>query len=131
MKKRYGYVRVSSKDQCENRQLIALQEFPVSQENIFIDKLNGKDFHRPQYMKLIKKVKQNDVIVIKFIDRLGRNYEEILNQWRIIIKEKRVDIVVLDMLLLDVQMKKLLQKRLLQIWFYKFCLMLHKLKEKI
>lgn len=97
----YGYIRVSTKEQCEERQLIALREFPVPEENIFMDKLSGKDFNRPQYKKLLRKLKRGDILVIKSIDRLGRNYEEILNQWRIITKEKQVDIVVLDMPLLD------------------------------
>lgn len=97
----YGYVRVSTKEQCEERQMIALREFPVPDSNIFIDKLSGKDFNRPRYRKLLKKLRPGDILVVKSIDRLGRNYEEILNQWRIITKEKRVDIVVLDMPLLD------------------------------
>lgn len=97
----YGYIRVSTKEQCEERQLIALREFPVPEENIFMDKLSGKDFNRPQYKKLLRKLKRGDILVIKSIDRLGRNYEEILNQWRIITKEKQVDIVVFDMPLLD------------------------------
>lgn len=97
----YGYIRVSTKEQCEERQLIALREFPVQDANIFMDKLSGKDFNRPQYKKLLRKLKQGDILVVKSIDRLGRNYEEILNQWRIITKEKQADIVVLDMPLLD------------------------------
>ncbi|WP_373209980.1 recombinase family protein [Allofournierella massiliensis] len=97
----YGYVRVSAKDQCEDRQLIALKDFPVDEENIFMDKLSGKDFNRPQYQKLLRKLHRGDILVLKSIDRLGRNYDEILNQWRIITKEKRVHIVVLDMPLLD------------------------------
>ena len=97
----YGYIRVSTKEQCEERQLIALREFPVPDNNIFMDKLSGKDFNRPQYKKLLRKLKRGDILVIKSIDRLGRNYEEILNQWRIITKEKQADIVVLDMPLLD------------------------------
>ena len=97
----FGYVRVSTKEQCEERQLIALREFPVQDKNIFMDKLSGKDFNRPQYRKLLKRLKRGDVLVIKSIDRLGRNYNEILNQWRIITKEKQADVVVLDMPLLD------------------------------
>lgn len=100
-KKIYGYVRVSTKEQCEDRQLISLQEFSVPMTNIYIDKMSGKDFNRPQYQKLMKKLKSGDVIVVKSIDRLGRNYEEILSQWRLITKEKHVDIVVIDMPLLD------------------------------
>lgn len=97
----YGYVRVSTKEQNEDRQLIALREFPVLKRNIYMDKLSGKDFNRPQYRKLLKKLRPGDVLVIKSIDRLGRNYEEILLQWRIITKEKQVNMVVLDMPLLN------------------------------
>lgn len=97
----YGYIRVSTKEQNEDRQLLALKEFPVPETNIFMDKLSGKDFNRPQYRRLIRKIKPGDVLVVKSIDRLGRNYEEILDQWRLITKEKRADIVVLDMPLLD------------------------------
>mgnify|MGYP000265915534 FL=1 len=97
----YGYVRVSTKDQNEDRQRIALAEFPVPEKNIFMDKLSGKDFNRPQYRRLMRKLRSGDCLVVKAIDRLGRNYEEILEQWRIITKEKGVDIVVLDMPLLD------------------------------
>lgn len=97
----YGYIRVSTKEQNEDRQLLALKEFPVPETNIFIDKLSGKDFNRPQYLRLIRKIKPGDILVVKSIDRLGRNYEEILDQWRLITKEKRADIVVLDMPLLD------------------------------
>ena len=101
MKKIYGYIRVSTKDQNEDRQKIALAEFPVPAENVFMDKLSGKDFNRPQYKKLMRKLRKGDILVIKSIDRLGRNYEEILNQWRVITKEKMTDVVVLDMPLLD------------------------------
>lgn len=97
----YGYVRVSSKDQCEDRQLLALKEFGIVERNIYTDKISGKNFNRPQYHRLMKKLKQGDVVVVLSIDRLGRNYDEIQNQWRIITKEKQADIVVLDMPLLD------------------------------
>lgn len=97
----YGYVRVSTKEQCEERQLIALRQFPVPNCNIFVDKISGKDFNRPKYQKLLKKLNMGDIIVVKSIDRLGRNYDEILEQWRIITKEKKANIVVLDMPLLD------------------------------
>lgn len=97
----FGYIRVSTKEQCEERQLIALRSFPVEKDKIFMDKLSGKDFDRPQYQKLLRKLRKGDILVVKSIDRLGRNYEEILNQWRLITKEKRADIVVLDMPLLD------------------------------
>lgn len=97
----YGYARVSAKDQNEDRQLIAMRQFGVRDENIFIDKQSGKDFNRPQYQTLVNCLQEGDSIVIKSIDRLGRNYEEILEQWRIITKEKKAAIVVLDMPLLD------------------------------
>lgn len=97
----YGYIRVSSKDQNEARQLIALKNNGVPEKNIFIDKQSGKDFERPNYKRMIKKLKPGDLLEIKSIDRLGRNYDEILVQWRIITKEIRADIVVLDMPLLD------------------------------
>ncbi|MFQ9984672.1 MAG: recombinase family protein [Lachnospiraceae bacterium] len=102
----YGYVRVSTREQNEDRQIIALREAGVSGKNVFIDKQSGKDFERPQYKKLLRKMKKDDLLYIKSIDRLGRNYEEILQQWRIITKEKGVDIVVLDMSLLDTRRGK-------------------------
>ncbi|MBE6988292.1 MAG: recombinase family protein [Ruminococcaceae bacterium] len=97
----FGYVRVSSREQNEDRQLVAMFEQGIVKKNIYIDKQSGKDFERPQYKKMLKKVKKGDVIFIKSIDRLGRNYSEILEQWAYITKEKGVDIVVLDMPLLD------------------------------
>ena len=97
----YGYIRVSTREQNEDRQLIALREMAVQSQNIFMDKQSGKDFDRPQYKRLLRKLKKDDLLYVKSIDRLGRNYEEILEQWRVITKEKRVDIVVLDMPLLD------------------------------
>lgn len=102
----YGYVRVSTREQNEDRQLIALREVGVSDKNIFMDKQSGKDFERPQYKKLLRKMKKDDLLYIKSIDRLGRNYEEILQQWHIITKDKGVDIVVLDMPLLDTRRGK-------------------------
>lgn len=105
MKEMYGYVRVSSKDQCEERQLIAMQEFGISQKNIFLDKLSGKNFDRPRYQRMLRKLHPGDVVVVKSIDRLGRNYGEIQEQWRLITKEKLADIVVLDMPLLDTRQK--------------------------
>lgn len=101
MEKVYGYIRVSSKDQNEDRQRIAMREFGVSEDCLFIDKQSGKDFVRPGYKRLIRKIKPGDTLAIKSIDRLGRNYEEILEQWRFVTKEKHVAIVVLDMPLLD------------------------------
>ena len=92
--------------QNEDRQLIALREMAVPEQNIFMDKQSGKDFNRPQYKKLIRKLKPDDLLYIKSIDRLGRNYEEIQNQWRILTKEKKIDIVVLDMPLLDTRRGK-------------------------
>ena len=102
----YGYIRVSSKDQKEDRQQIALKEVGVELRNIYVDKQSGKDFNRPQYKKMLRKLKKDDLLYIKSIDRLGRNYEEILQQWRILTKEKGVDIVVLDMPLLDTRRGK-------------------------
>ena len=97
----YGYVRVSTREQNEARQLVAMREFGVPDGNIFVDKQSGKDFNRPKYLRLMRKLRPEDTLVIKSIDRLGRNYEEILEQWRIITKEKQASIVVLDMPLLD------------------------------
>lgn len=102
----YGYVRVSSTDQNEGRQMIALSEAGVPTKNIYMDKMSGKDFERPQYQKLLKKLKSGDLLYILSIDRLGRNYEEIQKQWRIITKEKNVDICVIDMPLLDTRQGK-------------------------
>lgn len=97
----YGYVRVSTRDQNEARQMIAMDEFGVERTHIFLDKQSGKDFNRPQYRRMMRKLKKGDTLVIKSIDRLGRNYDEIIEQWRIITKEKEAAIVVLDMPLLD------------------------------
>ena len=102
----YGYVRVSTRDQNEDRQLIAMEGLAIPEKNIYIDKQSGKDFERPQYKKLVRRLKKDDLLYIKSIDRLGRNYEEIQNQWRILTKEKGVDIVVLDMPLLDTRRGK-------------------------
>ena len=118
----YGYVRVSTREQNEDRQLIALREVGVSDKNIFMDKQSGKDFERPQYKKLLRKMKKDDLLYIKSIDRLGRNYEEILQQWRIITKDKGVDIVVLDMPLLDTRRgKKTLWEHFSRILCFKCC----------
>ena len=102
----YGYIRVSSRDQNEDRQLIAMREIDVPEKNIYTDKQSGKDFERPQYKKLVRKLKRDDLLYIKSIDRLGRNYEEIQNQWRFLTKEKGVDICVIDMPLLDTRRGK-------------------------
>lgn len=102
----YGYVRVSCRDQNEDRQMIAMDEMKIPKKNIYWDKQSGKDFNRPMYHRLLRKLKPNDLLYIKSIDRLGRNYEEILEQWRILTKEKKVDIVVMDMPLLDTRQGK-------------------------
>ena len=102
----YGYVRVSTKEQNEDRQLLALLAYGVEEKRILVDRQSGKDFNRPQYQRLIKKMKPGDTLIIKSIDRLGRDYGEILNQWRIITKELRVSIVVLDMPLLNTRQKE-------------------------
>lgn len=102
----YGYARVSSRDQNEDRQIIALKEMGVPEENIFVDKQSGKDFNRPQYKRLLRKVKPDDLIYIKSIDRLGRNYGEILEQWKLITKDKHVDLYVVDMPILDTRREK-------------------------
>lgn len=97
----YGYIRVSTREQNEQRQLIAMREFGIPQNRIYMDKQSGKDFERKNYKRMVRKLKKDDTLVVKSIDRLGRNYEEILEQWRIITKEKQAAIVVLDMPLLD------------------------------
>ncbi|WP_066684464.1 recombinase family protein [Christensenella intestinihominis] len=97
----YGYARVSTREQNEDRQMISLMQFPVERENIFLDKLSGKDFNRPQYRRMLRRLRREDLLVIHSIDRLGRNYEEIIAQWRIITKEKGAQVVVQDMPLLD------------------------------
>ena len=102
----YGYIRVSAKDQNEDRQLIAMRELSIPEKNLFVDKQSGKDFQRPCYKKMVKRFKPDDLLYVKSIDRLGRNYEEIQNQWRILTKEKGIDIVVLDMPLLDTRRGK-------------------------
>ncbi len=105
MSNTYGYVRVSSREQNEDRQMMALQEL-VEMKNIYVDKQSGKDFNRPQYQKMMRKLRKDDLLYVKSIDRLGRNYEEIQNQWRILTREKKIDIVVLDMPLLDTRRGK-------------------------
>ena len=102
----YGYIRVSSTDQNEDRQLIALHGKGVCDQRIYMDKQSGKDFKRPQYKRLVRKLKKDDLLYIKSIDRLGRNYKEIQEQWRILTKEKGIDICVLDMPLLDTRQGK-------------------------
>ena len=104
--KTYGYARVSTKEQNTDRQLIALREAGIQDKNIYADKVSGKDFERPKYKKLIRNLHPGDTLVIVSIDRLGRNYDEIIAQWRMITKEKQADIVVLDMPLLDTRQKE-------------------------
>ncbi|MEA5035482.1 recombinase family protein [Cloacibacillus evryensis] len=106
MGKQYAYIRVSSKEQNEERQRSAMREYGVPAENIILDKQSGKDFERQGYKKLLKKLRPGDTLIIKSIDRLGRNYHEILEQWRILTKEKRAAIVVLDMPLLDTRQNR-------------------------
>ena len=103
---RYGYVRVSSREQNEARQMIAMKEAGIDLESIFIDKQSGKNFDRPEYKKMLRRLKKDDLLYVQSIDRLGRNYEEILRQWRTLTKEKNVDIVVLNMPLLDTRRGK-------------------------
>ena len=102
----FGYIRVSTREQNEQRQLIAMREFGISPNKIYMDKQSGKDFERKNYKKMVRKLKKDDTLVVKSIDRLGRNYEEILEQWRIITKEKQAAIVVLDMPLLDTRQNR-------------------------
>ncbi len=102
----YGYIRVSSTDQNESRQRIALEEHGIQPERIFMDKISGKDFQRPQYQKLVQGLAAGDLLCVPSIDRLGRNYEEILEQWRILTKDKQVEILVLDMPMLDTRRDK-------------------------
>lgn len=103
--KTYGYIRVSTKEQNEDRQLMALAPYGIPKSHLFMDKLSGKDFNRPAYRKLMRRLKEGDLVIIKSIDRLGRNYNEIIEQWRVITKEKKVLIKVLDMPLLDAKDK--------------------------
>ncbi len=104
--KYYGYIRVSTKEQNEDRQVDALKVYEIPSKNVFMDKQSGKDFERPAYQQLIRKLKKGDVLIIKSIDRLGRNYDEIIEQWRVITKQIDADIVVIDMPLLDTRVGK-------------------------
>ena len=106
MNRVYGYVRVSTREQNEDRQMIAMREMGIPERNVFLDKQSGKDFDRPQYRRLVRQIKRNDLLCVKSIDRLGRNYAEIQAQWRYLTKEKGVDICVLDMPLLDTRRGK-------------------------
>ena len=105
MNKNYGYIRVSTKEQNESRQLLAMHEAGIEKEMIYIDKQSGKDFLRPQYKRMMRRLRSGDAVFILSIDRLGRNYEEIIEQWKIITSEKQADIVVLDMPLLDTRQR--------------------------
>lgn len=102
----YGYCRVSDVSQCEDRQVIAMREQGIPEKNIFVEKQSGKDFNRDIYKQLVRRLRKGDVLYIKAIDRLGRNYEEILQQWRILTKENGIDVVVIDMPLLDTRRDK-------------------------
>ena len=106
MTQTYGYIRVSSADQNEDRQLMAMREYSITADRIYMDKLSGKNFQRPQYRALLRRLRPGDLLCITSIDRLGRNYEEIQRQWRLLTKEKKVDILVLDMPLLDTRRDK-------------------------
>ena len=117
----YGYIRVSSTDQNTARQFAALEKLKIPKKNLFEDKQSGKDFNRPAYRKLLRKLKEGDLLYIKSIDRLGRNYEEIQEQWRVLTKEKKVDIVVLDMSLLDTRNGKDLLAHSSVMWFCRYC----------
>lgn len=97
----YGYIRISSKDQNPDRQFVAMKNRGIVLRNVYVDRQSGKDFARPEYQKVLRKLKRNDLLVVKSIDRLGRNYDEILDQWRLITKEKEADIEILDMPLLN------------------------------
>lgn len=102
----YGYIRVSTREQNEDRQVLALKGLSIPDKSLFVDKISGKDFERPQYLELLQKLKKDDLLYIKSIDRLGRSYAEILEQWRILTRGKGIDIVVLDMPLLDTRRGK-------------------------
>ncbi len=104
--KTYGYIRVSTQEQNIDRQLHSLFDMGIDRKNIYIDKQSGKNFKRPSYIKMVRKIREGDLLIVKSIDRLGRNYQEIMEQWRILTKEKKVDIRILDMPLLDTTMTK-------------------------
>ncbi len=131
MENLYGYIRVSSREQNEDRQILALKELSIPEKNLFIDKQSGKDFERPQYRKMVRKLKKDDLLYIKSVDRLGRNYSEILEQWRILNKEKGIDIVVLDMPLLDTRRGKDLMGHSSAILCCKYCPLWQKMNAPI
>ena len=122
----YGYARVSTKDQSEDWQVNELKEFGVSAEKIFVDRQSGKDFNRPQYKKLLRKLKSDSVLVVKSIDRLGRNYAEILEQWRIITKKKERRSSYSIRHSLTLVTKKIFSAQSLPIWYFSLCRHLHK-----
>ncbi len=126
----YGYVRVSSIDQNEERQIVELSKRNVLSKNIYIDKQSGKSFERPQYKKLVRKLKQGDLLYILSIDRLGRNYLEIQEQWRILTKEKGIDICVIDMPLLDTRNGKDLMGHSLPTSYYRYYRSWHRMSVK-
>ena len=101
----YGYIRVSSRDQNEDRQLIAMHNYGIDDKHIILDKQSGKDFNRPGYQKLLRRLRPGDCLVFQSIDRMGRNYDDILEQWRLITRERQADIVILDMPLLDTRVR--------------------------
>lgn len=106
MMKTYGYIRVSATDQNEDRQIIAMENAQVPRRNVYMDKISGKDFDRPMYKKMVRKLQRNDLVYIKSIDRLGRNYKDVVEQWQYLTRVKKVDIVVLEMPLLDTRRGK-------------------------
>lgn len=106
MMKTYGYIRVSATDQNEDRQIIAMENAQVPRQNVYMDKISGKDFDRPMYKKMVRKLQRNDLVYIKSIDRLGRNYKDVVEQWQYLTRVKKVDIVVLEMPLLDTRRGK-------------------------
>ncbi len=129
--KEYGYVRVSSLDQNEERQMVEMRNIGIPEENIYKDKQSGKDFNRPMYQKMLRKLKKGDVLYILSIDRLGRNYEEIQSQWRFLTREKEIDVSVIDMPLLDTRRGKDLMGLSLRILFCKSYPSSHKTNAKI
>lgn len=130
MQEEYGYVRVSSTDQNEDRQMLEMKKLGIKQSNIFLDKQSGKDFNRPSYQKLLTKLKKGDLLYVKSIDRIGRNYNEIQVQWRVLTKEMEVDVVVIDMPLLDTRVyKDLMGTFIADLVLCKFCLLSLKTKD--
>ena len=127
----YAYLRVSTREQNEERQLAAIEGLEIPKDNVFLDKESDKNFHRPEYIKMKAKMEKEDILYIKSIDRLGRNYHETLEEWRFLTREKYVDIVVFDMPLLDTRIGKDLTGTLIPIWSFRFFLMWLKASIKI